>query len=174
MDSSNYKWYSKLALAVRADDFRIEDNLGERMHGLAHLVSEMGRYSSHGLGGAAFRHWVSGVFRDGVYVFADNYRVGLSFASDPAATAVRGCQESRVNGNPWPQLSEGCWINLAREDVPDSVRQTVLRIANELIREAALDVFRRAEQLQAEEDATRKQRTADHDAMVVAWTEAAP
>lgn len=169
MDSGNFKWYAELARNVQGSDFRIQDNLGERMPGLAHLLCAMSRYSSHGLSGAAFRHWVAGVFRDGVYVFADNYRVDVAFASDPTATVSPGCDDSCVHGDPKPRLSNGRWIGLTREDVPDAIHQKVSRIANRLIREAALDVLRRADELEAELAAASKRRTARHEAMVAAW-----
>lgn len=171
MNTHDFKGYTKHAREILLDlDFRIEDNFGEKRYGFAHLICECERCCPFGLGGQAFRHWVAGVFRDGVYVYADNYKVGVSFASVPEATVSSGCQASCARGDPWPRLSEGKWMHVSATGIPDDVRGKVLRIANKLVRDAVVYVAKRGDVLAAEVEAKRLERVAEHGDMVSAWT----
>jgi hypothetical protein len=168
MDTSNAKWYIELAQSVLADDFRIEDNLGEKMRGLSTLLCEMERTSPHGIGGQSFRHWVAGVFRDGVYVYADNHRVGVRFTTDPKAMLRRGCQESRDHGDPWPHPCTGEWGHLSC--MPETVVSKVYRIANEILRDATEAVIAKATRLLDENDAAWKKEREKQEAIAAAWS----
>lgn len=110
MNTHNFRYYVESALRVRSKQFDVATLLhgnSERDVWFSHFLCEASRASSLGLSGNAFRHWVAGLFRSGVYVYSDNYRIGVSFASDPNALPRSGCQESCAHGNPWPSLPAG-------------------------------------------------------------------
>jgi len=169
MNARNYRWYAALANKVVADGFRIEDHVGSRENGMPHLLCIMAGRNARGIEGAAFRHWVAGLFGHGVFVYADNYKVGIVFASVPDATVTRGCQDSCCNANPWPRLSHGGWVHVDGHDVPADVRTKVLAIASQLMREAASDILEAGDQYEREETEKADIRTRQHDAMVAAW-----
>ncbi len=178
MNSSDYKFFVGVAHKVEDDDFRIEDNLGEpRLYGLAHLLSEMARSSKYGLEGAAFRHWVAGVYRDGVYVHADNYRIGVSFASYPDAKPILGCRHSCAHGNPWPQIPDGRWIairligtNRIDTQIDQAVRTRVLTIANDIVQDAVKGILRQGVAIELELKKRQQEREQEEAMVVKAWT----
>lgn len=173
MDASNYGYCLDSALKCRAKGFNLAELLREHHDAttwFSHLLCEANELSPLGLGGQAYRCWVSGLYRDGVYVHSDTYRLGVCFASDPTARVTRGCQDSCCNGDPWPRLSDGArWLSVNFRDVPEEMRQRILAIAAEIVREGANAVLRRAWVLRGEQEAEAEQRDDERHAMLAAW-----
>lgn len=170
-------WDADTAQKILEPDFRIEEHLGHQFEKggefrlLGHFMADANRASPHGLGGDAHSHWVAGVFRDGVYVYADNYAVTISFTSTPDAQVTPGCQDSRVHASPRPTVVDGKWLSPFATDVPDAVREKVLAIANAILREAAECVLVKAREAAANKQVARDNQSQEHDDQMRAWEE---
>jgi len=173
MKTHDFGYYVESALRVRSKDFDIANLLhgnSDRDVWFSHFLLEADRLSPMGLGGQAFRHWVAGLYRNGVYVYTDNYRIGLSIASDPNARPLRGCQESRAHGNPWPGFRDGGgWLSVLSKDVPAELKERVVVAANEMVHVAAGAVILRGWQLKCELEAERAARVQEKNRILAAW-----
>ncbi len=173
MKTHDFRYYVESALKVRSKDFDIAKLLhgnSDRDVWFSHFLCEAERLSPMGLGGMAFRHWVAGLYRKGVYVYTDNYRIGISFASNPNAKPLRGCQESCAYDDPWPRLrDDGKWLSVLSKDVPTELRERIIDSANEMIYLAAGAVILRCWNLKCELEAENAARVQEKNKMLAAW-----
>ncbi len=175
MDKHDYERCASAALQVRSKGFDLAAAMSaprESIYWLSHFLCDANRESPLGLGGQAFRRWFAGLYRNGVYIHTDSYQLGVWFASDPAARAFSGCQDSCAHGDPRPHLSDGAqWMLLTSDAVTDQMRERILAVATDSLRQAANDILRRAWVLKGEDEERAKQREDRRQVMLAAWSE---
>jgi hypothetical protein len=132
MNRSNFKYYEEQANKWKENNFNL--NVSRDEYHLAHLLCEASMLSKYGMNGAAFRHWVSGLFKDGIFLYVDNYDIGIKCTEDPNATLNLQCQNSCAHGDPWPKPSNGEWINYNK--MSDNIKEYVDNIIKELCEHA--------------------------------------
>lgn len=129
MDKHNYKWYRENANKWKENEFSL--NVKRDDYSLAHLICEGARISGkYGISGDAFRHWVTGLFKDGVYLYVDNYNVGIKCTENPDTKLISQCQDSCAYGNPWPKPIDGDWIDY--KSLPEQAQLYINNIVREL------------------------------------------
>ena len=152
MDKSNYDWYWKQAEKWKEINFSLKVKRDE--YWLAHLICEAEKLSEYGIGGAAFRHWVSGLFKNGVYLYVDNYDIGIKCTSDSKTTLIPQCQESCAYGDPWPKPINGEWINY--ELLSSDIQIYVMNIVQELCEEVYNVVIDKANKIEQQVNKERE------------------
>ena len=155
----------------QCDEFekeRLSELLGVTKY--SHLICEAARLSKYGLGGAAHRNWVSGLYVNGVYFFAHNHKIEIWVASNPIATPVKGCQDSCANGNPFPSFSgDEKWWPYAK--IPSSVKERVDIILNVMIRSRIITAVRNEiERQKIAQKGISDKKKSELDILVTNWT----
>ena len=136
---------------------------------LSNLICEASRHSPLGIGGDAFRSWVAGVYKDGVFLWVHNHKVGISFVTDSTATLTRGCQSGRAHGNPWPTPSIGKMEPFRQ--APEKVKTIILAIAKDLGRHVVGVVLDGCEAVEKERAKRKKEAEAEDQAIIDNWEE---
>jgi hypothetical protein len=86
------------------------------------------------------------LFKDGVYLYVDNYDIGIKCTSDPKTTLIPQCQESCAYGDPWPKPINGEWINY--ELLSSDIQIYVMNIVQELCEEVYNVVIDKANKIE--------------------------
>jgi hypothetical protein len=145
MEKHNYKFYRDNVEKWKQIDF---DLCPKEDLSVAHLICEGKKLSKLGIGGEAFRHWVSGLFKDGVYLYVDNYKIGIRCTEDPKAKLHCQCNNPCSYGDPWPQPSSGDW---ADEGIfTGRLKAYIDTIVKELCQEIYDVITARAQEIEAE------------------------
>lgn len=145
MDKSNFKWYREQAEKWKQADFNLRPK--EEIC-IAHLLCEAKGISVLGIGGDAHSHWVAGLFKNGVYLYAENYTVKTRYTEDPTTSLIPQCQDAAAYGNPFPKPENGNWVD--RDIFPDDVKNYIRGVIRELCQEVYDVIIARAEKIEAQ------------------------
>jgi len=145
MEKHNYKFYRDNVEKWKQIDF---DLYPKEDLSVAHLICAGERLSKLGIGGNAFRHWVSGLFKNGVYLYADNYKVGIRCTEDPKTKLHCQCTDSCTYGDPWPEPDNGSWAD--EEIFSSSIKIYIDNIVKELCQEIYDVIIARAREIEVE------------------------
>jgi hypothetical protein len=165
MDIQSRDYYRKMAQAVKDGPCDIDAVLGT--DSVAHLLCEAERASPLGRGGDAFRCWYAGLFRNGVYLYAHNYEVGIAFCTDPTSNIHNGIMDSRCYGDAWPHPDRGELRRLHR--APAEIVPAIKAEAAKLLAEAAGIVLAVCDKWDATAREQQAAREADQDAVTANW-----
>jgi len=145
MEKHNYKFYRDNAEKWKQVDFSLQP---KEDLSLAHLICEGKKLSKLGIGGASFRHWVSGLFKDGVYLYAEDYKIGVRCTEEPKAKLHYQCNDPCAYGDPWPKPNNGDWAN---ENIfSDGIKIYIDNIVKELCQEIYDVIIARAKTIEAQ------------------------
>ena len=143
------------------------------------FIHRLATYKITNCTGSAYRKVRLCYYEDGILLVSDhhtNHFCRIRIATDPKASIVRGCQESRAHGNPNPKpdrgelvsvWNEGHWINRGPWEAP--IRALLSRL---LVRVAKAEktAGQASERRSREQNADRARQAAE---LVGAWSEEA-
>lgn len=105
------------------------------------------------IGGSAFRNWVTGVFRDGVYVYCENHQIRTLITEDPDTTLITQCQNPKAHGSHFPIPKNGGVIGDKTrrfkdfsKEIRDYIESKRVELCEELY-EIGLDLIKKEEDI---------------------------
>jgi hypothetical protein len=169
MNKFNYKVADEAIALISDPEFSLQNDTMRKHRAVAFFIAMASPLTPMGVSGAAYCKQLDGLFLDGVLVHRSGVSVGVAFLSDPSATIRPGCNNSGVDGDPWPVPSRGRWINVRNSMVPDEVRTIVVKKANAALRAAVPEVEKAARQCEQDIQARHAHADSERDAMIAAW-----